>query len=98
LVKEPDQPIDKLRRRIETAARQADRLQALIDGLLNVSRIEMGRLLLEAADLDLVEVVREVVERSEADAARAGSVITTQLLDAAPAHGEQVRVAHDLTH
>jgi len=98
LVKEPDQPIDKLRRRIETAARQADRLQALIDGLLNVSRIEMGRLLLEAADLDLVEVVREVVERSEADAARAGSVITTQLLDAAPAHADRMRVDQALTN
>ena len=98
LVRDPAQPVDKFVRRIETAARQADRLKALIDGLLNVSRIEMGRLHLEPADLDLVELVREVVERSEADATRAGSTISTQLPGVALARADRMRIDQALTN
>jgi signal transduction histidine kinase len=99
LVKEPaQQSIDTLRRRIETAARQADRLKALIDGLLHVSRIEMGRLHLEPKEVDVVELVREAVERAESDAARIGSVLTTRLPRAAPASVDRMRIDQALTN
>jgi PAS domain S-box-containing protein len=43
---------------------QIERLMRLIEGLLDVSRITAGRLHLELERVDLVEVAREVVERS----------------------------------
>ncbi|HEX6289488.1 MAG TPA: ATP-binding protein [Herpetosiphonaceae bacterium] len=44
---------------------QARRLNKMILGLLDVSRIEMGRLSIECAPLDLCALVRRVVEESE---------------------------------
>jgi signal transduction histidine kinase len=98
LIKDPQQPVDKLRRRIATATRQSDRLKALIDGLLDVSRIEMGRLQLEPADVDVGDLVREVVERADADAARAGSTITAQLPVTVAARVDRMRIDQVLTN
>jgi PAS domain S-box-containing protein len=98
LIKDPQQPVDKLRRRIATATRQTDRLKALIDGLLDVSRIEMGRLQLEPADVDVGDLVREVVERADADAARAGSTITAQLPVTVAARVDRMRIDQVLTN
>jgi PAS domain S-box-containing protein len=59
------------RSKVETAARQADRMARLITELMDVSRINAGRLHLELEDLDLVTVVRDVVGRLADDAAKA---------------------------
>jgi PAS domain S-box-containing protein len=66
----------KLRWRLGTALRQAERLTMLIDGLLNVSRISTGRLVLDLEDCDLAALVDEIVVRFEEEAMRAGSQIT----------------------
>lgn len=63
------------RRRMEAVARQAHRLSALIDGMLDVSRLAGGRLELELADTDLALLVREIVQGFAADAAATGSPI-----------------------
>ena len=55
---------------LELAARQGQRLTRLIGNLLDVSRIEMGRLPLEVARMELGALVRDVVERFEPDLAR----------------------------
>ncbi len=51
-----------LLRPLEVVNRQVDRMAALIDDLLEVSRIESGRLEFEQAPFDLGDALREVVD------------------------------------
>ena len=48
---------------LELAQRQARRLARLVDELLDVSRLQLGRVELHVGELDLVRTVRDVVER-----------------------------------
>jgi len=50
---------------LRSMARQTDRLTRLVDDLLDTSRIQAGRFELERARVDLVPLVREVLERFE---------------------------------
>jgi signal transduction histidine kinase/PAS domain-containing protein len=74
----------QLRRLLEIPERQAERLARLVDGLLDVSRIETGRLRITPESLDLLALAREIAARSEHDAARAGSAL---LVHGAPVTG-----------
>jgi signal transduction histidine kinase len=65
-------------RRFDGVARQARRLSALIDGMLDVSRLTGGRLELELTELDLATLVRELLQRFAADAAAAGCTLTVR--------------------
>lgn len=65
----------RLRDRLERAARQTERLARLTDDLLEVSRIAAGRLDLDPQRFDLAEVLSELLERLQDDAAHAGSAI-----------------------
>jgi signal transduction histidine kinase len=62
-------------RKIDVLARQARRLDQLVTSLLDVARIEAGRLHVVLEDVDLCAVVREVAERHEQDAALAGCTL-----------------------
>jgi PAS domain S-box-containing protein len=55
---------------LDLSSRQGRRLIRLIGDLLDVSRIETGRLVLDLADVELGALVRDVVERLEPDLAR----------------------------
>ncbi|HEX5745008.1 MAG TPA: ATP-binding protein [Archangium sp.] len=59
--------------RLEKAQRQLHKLARMMDELLDVSRLAEGRLRLELSDVDLVQVVREVLERLQEEASRTGS-------------------------
>src|SRR5262249_11794125 len=59
-------------RKVDVAARQASRLTTLVDGLLDVSRISLGRLLLELEEFDLAALVRDLRESLADEAARVG--------------------------
>jgi PAS domain S-box-containing protein len=59
--------------RLEKARRQLQKLARMMDDLLDVSRVAEGRLRLELGDVDLMQVVREVLERFQEEAQRAGS-------------------------
>jgi signal transduction histidine kinase len=48
---------------LEMASRQAKKLARLIDELLDVSRLQQGRVEMRLAEIDLADVVREVAER-----------------------------------
>jgi signal transduction histidine kinase len=67
-----------VRSRFDAVARQARRLSALIDGMLDVSRLTGGRLELELTELDLAGLVRELVQRFAADALAAGCTLTVR--------------------
>jgi signal transduction histidine kinase len=57
---------------LQIIARQADRLGQLTDSLLDVSRVQGGRLELRREQVDLALVAREVAARMHDDASRAG--------------------------
>jgi signal transduction histidine kinase len=67
---------DKLKAACQRVARCGDRLRALIDDLLDVSRIRTGRLLLECTEVELAALAREVAERYQPEIARVGSTLT----------------------
>ena len=68
--------------RLDKTLASIDRFDAMVRDLLDVTRIAAGRLGLDAKDVDLTAVVREVVERFEDEAARAGSPL--ELRDRGP--------------
>jgi len=59
---------EKTQRRLSLIHSQIDRMEELVKTLLDVSRIEAGRLTLDLAEFDLAELAREVVERFESQA------------------------------
>ena len=75
---------EKLRSRAESIQGQARRLGALVDGLLDVSRITSGKLELELEDVDLAALARGGGSRFEEQAARAGCTLRIE----APQHLE----------
>ncbi len=72
-------PTETLETKIKKAIGQTDRMAKLIDHLLDVSRITAGQLVLEPANCDLSEVVRESVERFAEEASRAGVELQMRL-------------------
>jgi len=66
-------PDAELVQRLERAQRQLQKLARMMDELLDVSRLAEGRLRLELSEVDLVQVVREVLERFQEEAQRTGT-------------------------
>ena len=62
---------ERLRRPLEVASRQADRLARLINDLLDISRLQAGRFTIEPEPMDLTELTRCVLERFEPQLGRA---------------------------
>jgi signal transduction histidine kinase len=55
---------ERVRKLIESTTRQVDRLTHLIDELLDMSRINSGKLVLEVEIFDLSQLVRDTLERT----------------------------------
>jgi PAS domain S-box-containing protein len=89
---------DKLRKRLESASRQTERLERLIDNLLDVSRITTGHLELEPEEIDLVEVVGDVVERHRDEATQNGSRIEIESIAQASGLWDRMRVEQVVTN
>ena len=65
----------KVQSKCETIVRQVDRLTVLINNLLDVARVTSGRLELAPERVDLGELVRAVLERSQDLVDRSGSAV-----------------------
>jgi PAS domain S-box-containing protein len=78
--KEPLETIstDRLRLLLARSERQVQRLTALVDNLLDVSRVSSGTLRLQREECDLAEVVNEVVGRFGEECARAECQVTIE--------------------
>ncbi len=68
-------PPEYVERVLATAERQGQRLEKLVTGLLDVSRIHMGRLELDAEEVDLGAAVQDALGAVEDEAAQSGSEI-----------------------
>jgi signal transduction histidine kinase/CHASE1-domain containing sensor protein len=64
--------------RLRKVGGHVDRLERLIGELLDVSRITSGRLTLDAEELDLAALVREICERFSEQTARSGSTLALE--------------------
>jgi PAS domain S-box-containing protein len=78
LIERPEGLDPRGRTKVERACRSADRLVALVETLLDVSRISTGSLTLNPSSFDLQAAVREVVEQFAGHAERAGSTVTVK--------------------
>ncbi len=67
--------MSKLVQRLGKTLGQAERLESLVNELLDVSRISSGRLVLQAEQCDLAEIAAEVIERHSEEVRRAGSSV-----------------------
>jgi len=63
------------RARVEAIDRQGERLATLVDQLLDVARIRVGRMNPQLAEVDLAAVMRETLGRYRDEVARAGCTI-----------------------
>ena len=68
-------PPQHVERVLATAERQGQRLEKLVTGLLDVSRIHMGRLELDLDEVELGATVQEALGAVEDEAAQSGSEI-----------------------
>ncbi len=72
--------------------RQVRRLERLINNLLDVSRIAVGRFGLQLEDTDLSACIRDVAAQLSAELARSGSTLTLNLPDTALGRWDPLRL------
>ncbi len=84
--------LDQVATKADLIRRSVDRLARLVSSLLDISRIGAGRIDLEPEDTNLAEVAREVVDRFEDEAHRAGCEV---VLEAEPTRGRWDRTRLD---
>ena len=93
LLMDESYPPDKRRRQVEIIKRSADRMNRLIEDLLDVSVIEAGRLSLEREVLDTVSLAREACETIEQIAGRKALRSECSIPDSLPAlHADRDRL------
>jgi len=94
LGKAADNLSPKARQLLETASRNSERLTLLINDILDLERIESGRLEFSFAPMDLVQAARQAIASNEGYAARhnVGLALGTAP-EAAPITGDELRLA-----
>ncbi len=88
----------KLAERASRAAVGAQRLAALIDGMVDASRAPGERLALELEELDFVEMTRGVIERFSTTARRSGSVFHLESAGEVRGRWDRLRMEQVLTN
>ncbi|HYO71855.1 MAG TPA: ATP-binding protein, partial [Archangium sp.] len=84
--------------RLEKAQRQLHKLARMMDELLDVSRLAEGRQRLELSDVDLVQLVREVLERFQEEAQRTGSRLELRAGGPVVGHWDRTKLEQVVTH
>ncbi|HEY8210928.1 MAG TPA: ATP-binding protein [Myxococcaceae bacterium] len=91
-------PDERVLERLDVALRQAQRLSKLVENLLDVSRIASGRMSLELEQCDLAAVARDVAERFQDEAIRAGCPIELRLSEGATGLWDRSRLEQVATN
>jgi PAS domain S-box-containing protein len=84
--------------KVRALERQTRRISLLVNELLDVSRMRLGRLELRYEDLDLAEIARETVEQLRAEVARSGSDVRLELRAPTRGRWDRMRVEQVLTN
>lgn len=91
-------PPDRLSAKVDMIDRQVERLEGLVDRLLNISRITQQRLEMTREEVDLVELVGEVVSRHEDEAARAGCDVRVRMPPSLVGQWDRLRLDQVVTN
>jgi signal transduction histidine kinase len=91
-------PSPFLPRVLETAERQGLRLEKLVAALLDVSRIQTGKLELELEETDLGAIATEVLSQFSEELAMAGCVVSARVGGPAPGIWDRFRIAQVVTN
>ncbi|HVH47843.1 MAG TPA: ATP-binding protein [Labilithrix sp.] len=96
---QPNTPIsrDGLHRRLDSIDKAAERLEALIDRLLDVSLLSVGKLTLERETVDLGALLNDVVARLRRRAEREGSSLTADARAAVVGSWDRLRLEQVVT-
>lgn len=89
---------DRVRRRLESVARQSRQLGRLIDALLDASRAADGRLPLHLETFDLADLVQEIAARFEPELARASCELRVRCERGLIGQWDRVRVDQVLSN
>lgn len=84
--------------RVAAVDRQCQRLATLVDQLLDVARIRVGRLTPEVSDVDLARLVRDLLARLRDDAARAGCELSLRAAPSVPVRCDPDQIEQVLTN
>lgn len=88
----PEQISEKLPLFVGRLFRLTDRLTHLVNELLDVARINNGKLLLEKSEVDLSSVVREICDRFSSDSSRSKSELILSLEPGVVGHWDKLRI------
>jgi PAS domain S-box-containing protein len=84
--------------KLELVARQANRLSKLVEELLEISRLNAGKMALELEEVDLSALVREIVARFGEDIARSGCTVTLDADDGVSGRWDPSRLDQIVTN
>ena len=98
LLERPEGLDPRIRSKVERACRSGERLVALVDTLMDVSRITTGSFNLAPSRFDLTVAVQEVVERFREHATRAGSTVTLRSDGVLDGRWDRLRIEQVITN
>jgi signal transduction histidine kinase/FixJ family two-component response regulator len=98
LARDPNQPAGSFLGRVEKIRRQAGRLEVLVQDLLDVTRLNVGRLELRTEQVELTDIARDVCERLRDQADRSGSAIELRTDGLVRGEWDPVRIDQVLTN
>jgi len=87
-----DLPAERLQKLINTSERQINRLQSLIDDLLDVSRITTGKLVLKKSHFRLSEMIEEVLSNYSQPLRDAHSAVDLTIVEDAEGDWDKIRL------
>ena len=93
----PLQPA-RMERLISQSEHGLSRMTRLIEDMLDISRIQGGRLQLHVESVDLAHLVRDTLDRFEAQLAEVGSTLAVELPEALHLGGDRLRFEQVLTN
>ena len=89
---------EQLNKMVVTDARQIDRLIHLVDDMLDISRINTGKLSIRREQLDLCELTREVLDRFQNQLESTGSTVTLDCGTAVTGNWDRFRLEQVLVN
>jgi PAS domain S-box-containing protein len=89
---------DQVRNSVDAAERQGVRLEKLISALLDVSRIQVGRIELAPEELDLGTLVAETLAQFEEQIAETGSRVATRVEGQVRGRWDRLRLGQVVTN
>lgn len=89
---------DRVVNRLEGAYEQTQRMTRLVDKLLDVSRISMGRVELDIEDVDLAEITEQVLDRFEHELRLAGCALAFEIFSRPVCRADRFRMDQVITN